>query len=151
MADLIDIPCLTFRSIFCFDILMAIKDVPNRVVFPNIHAWENSKNLCLLLFMGVFPCIGACNKGILFDRPLHLSVMTWNVAVVKRWVELASMDEINEAIDIQSPVGTALCMAAASKKDHESGISWAVLIYGSHGFLNKVFLFNVCKFCFFLI
>lgn len=52
--------------------------------------------------------------------------MTWNVAVVKRWVELASVDEIEEAIDIQSPVGTALCMAAASKKDHEPGISWAI-------------------------
>ncbi|KAH6814832.1 protein kinase, partial [Perilla frutescens var. frutescens] len=52
--------------------------------------------------------------------PLHLSVMTWNVAVVKRWVELASMEEIAEAINIQSPVGTALCMAAALKKDHES-------------------------------
>ncbi|KAH6834259.1 protein kinase [Perilla frutescens var. hirtella] len=52
--------------------------------------------------------------------PLHLSVMNWNVAVVKRWVELASMEEIAEAINIQSPVGTALCMAAALKKDHES-------------------------------
>lgn len=47
--------------------------------------------------------------------------MTWNVAVVKRWVELASSEEIAEAIDIQSGVGTALCMAAAVKKDHESG------------------------------
>lgn len=75
--------------------------------------------------MAVFPCTGACYKAILFGRPLHLSVMTWNVAVVKRWVELASVEEIAEAIDIQSPVGTALCMAAASKKDHESGISWA--------------------------
>ncbi|KAI3448779.1 hypothetical protein Pfo_005444 [Paulownia fortunei] len=52
--------------------------------------------------------------------PLHLCMMTWNVAVVKRWVELASMADIAEAIDIQSPVGTALCMAAALKKDHES-------------------------------
>ncbi|XP_047163362.1 E3 ubiquitin-protein ligase KEG [Vigna umbellata] len=51
--------------------------------------------------------------------PLHLCVATWNVAVVKRWVEVATSDEIAEAIDIRSPIGTALCMAAASKKDHE--------------------------------
>ncbi|GAU28256.1 hypothetical protein TSUD_118630 [Trifolium subterraneum] len=37
-----------------------------------------------------------------------------------RWVEVATSDEIAEAIDIPSPIGTALCMAAASKKDHES-------------------------------
>lgn len=52
--------------------------------------------------------------------PLHLCVVTWNVSVVKRWVEVATADEIAEAIDIPSPIGTALCMAAASKKDHES-------------------------------
>ncbi|XWS74568.1 hypothetical protein CRYUN_Cryun01aG0009400 [Craigia yunnanensis] len=51
--------------------------------------------------------------------PLHLCVATWNVAVVKRWVEVASLEEIADAIDIPSPVGTALCMAAALKKDHE--------------------------------
>ncbi|KAL0291453.1 UNVERIFIED_CONTAM: E3 ubiquitin-protein ligase KEG, partial [Sesamum calycinum] len=51
--------------------------------------------------------------------PLHLCIMTWNVAVVRRWVELASKEDIADAIDIQSPVGTALCMAAALKKDHE--------------------------------
>ncbi|XP_021899941.1 E3 ubiquitin-protein ligase KEG-like isoform X1 [Carica papaya] len=53
--------------------------------------------------------------------PLHLSVATWNVTVLKRWVEIASQEEIDEAIDIPSPVGTALCMAAAVKKDHEIG------------------------------
>ncbi|KAK4483563.1 hypothetical protein RD792_010762 [Penstemon davidsonii] len=52
--------------------------------------------------------------------PLHLCVMTWNVAVVRRWVELTSSEEIAEAIDIQSTMGTALCIAAALKKDHES-------------------------------
>ena len=46
---------------------------------------------------------------------------TWNVTVVKRWMELASGEEIAEAIDIPSPNGTALCMAAALKKDHEVG------------------------------
>ncbi|CAN1316136.1 E3 ubiquitin-protein ligase KEG [Linum perenne] len=51
--------------------------------------------------------------------PLHLSVATWSVAVVRRWVEVASPDDIAEAINIPSPVGTALCMAASSKKDHE--------------------------------
>ncbi|KAK9912711.1 hypothetical protein M0R45_036561 [Rubus argutus] len=51
--------------------------------------------------------------------PLHLCVQTWNVAVVRRWVEVATPYEIADAIDIPSPVGTALCMAAALKKDHE--------------------------------
>lgn len=47
--------------------------------------------------------------------------MTWNVGVVKRWIELTSMEDIAEAINIQGPAGAALCMAAALKKDHESG------------------------------
>lgn len=51
--------------------------------------------------------------------PLHLCIATWNVAVVKRWVGLASIEDIADAIDIPSPVGTALCMAAALKKDRE--------------------------------
>ncbi|CAI0461893.1 unnamed protein product [Linum tenue] len=55
--------------------------------------------------------------------PLHLSVATWNVTVVRKWVEVASPEEIAEAVDIPSPVGTALCMAASSKKDHEIGDS----------------------------
>lgn len=37
-------------------------------------------------------------------------------------MEVATSDEIAEAIDIPSPIGTALCMAAASKKDHENGM-----------------------------
>lgn len=49
--------------------------------------------------------------------------MTWNVAVVRRWVELATGEEIAESIDIKSQAGTALCMAAALKKDHELGQS----------------------------
>lgn len=51
--------------------------------------------------------------------PLHLCVETWNVAVLRRWVEVATAEEIADAIDILSPIGTALCMAAAVKKDHE--------------------------------
>ncbi|XP_050234295.1 E3 ubiquitin-protein ligase KEG isoform X2 [Mercurialis annua] len=51
--------------------------------------------------------------------PLHLCIATWNVAVVKRWLEIASPEEIAKTIDIPSPVGTALCLAAAVKKDHE--------------------------------
>jgi E3 ubiquitin-protein ligase KEG len=51
--------------------------------------------------------------------PLHLCVATWNVTVVKRWVEVATAEDIADAIDIPSPVGNALCMAAAVKKDHE--------------------------------
>ncbi|KNA22776.1 hypothetical protein SOVF_031290 [Spinacia oleracea] len=51
--------------------------------------------------------------------PLHLCVATWNVAVVRRWIKVATTEEIAVAINIPSPVGTALCMAAAAKKDHE--------------------------------
>ncbi|KAK7322624.1 hypothetical protein VNO77_26013 [Canavalia gladiata] len=67
---------------------------------------------------------GGCRSMAILNSknltPLHLCVATWNVAVVKRWVEVATPNEIAEAIDIPSPIGTALCMAAASKKDHES-------------------------------
>ncbi|KAK2985561.1 hypothetical protein RJ640_015197 [Escallonia rubra] len=54
------------------------------------------------------------------NSPLHLCVATWNVAVVKRWLELESRAEIDYAIDLSSPCGTALCMAAALKKNHEA-------------------------------
>ncbi|KAF8398239.1 hypothetical protein HHK36_017165 [Tetracentron sinense] len=67
---------------------------------------------------------GGCRSmGVLNSKnltPLHMCVATWNVAVVKRWVEVASLEEIAEAIDIPSPAGTALCMAAALKKNHET-------------------------------
>ncbi|KAI3952712.1 hypothetical protein MKW92_000015 [Papaver armeniacum] len=53
-------------------------------------------------------------------KPLHMCIATWNVAIVKRWVEIASQEEIADAIDIPSEVGTALCMAASLKKDHET-------------------------------
>ncbi|KAL9263039.1 E3 ubiquitin-protein ligase KEG-like protein [Drosera capensis] len=46
--------------------------------------------------------------------------VTWNVALVRRWVEVASVEDIADAIDIPSPAGTALCMAASIKKDHEA-------------------------------
>ncbi|KAK1277592.1 E3 ubiquitin-protein ligase KEG [Acorus gramineus] len=65
---------------------------------------------------------GCSSMGILNSKnktPLHICIETWNVAVVRRWVEVASSEEIKEAIDIQGPSGTALCMAAALKKDHE--------------------------------
>ncbi|ONK63724.1 uncharacterized protein A4U43_C07F18260 [Asparagus officinalis] len=66
---------------------------------------------------------GGCRSmGILNAQrktPLHLCIESWNVAIVKRWVEVASQKEIYEAIDIPSPTGTALCMAAALKQDHE--------------------------------
>uniref|UniRef100_A0A1J3C6K6 E3 ubiquitin-protein ligase KEG n=1 Tax=Noccaea caerulescens TaxID=107243 RepID=A0A1J3C6K6_NOCCA len=55
-------------------------------------------------------------KGL---TPLHMCVAIWNVAVIKRWVEVSSPEEISQAIKIPSPVGTALCMAAAIRKDHE--------------------------------
>ncbi|XP_077217739.1 protein kinases;ubiquitin-protein ligase [Tasmannia lanceolata] len=67
---------------------------------------------------------GGCRSmGVLNSKkltPLHMCISTWNVAVVSRWVEVASQEEIYEAIEIPSPVGTALCMAAALKKDHET-------------------------------
>ncbi|XP_010276682.1 PREDICTED: E3 ubiquitin-protein ligase KEG isoform X2 [Nelumbo nucifera] len=67
---------------------------------------------------------GGCRSmGLLNSKnmtPLHACVATWNADVVKRWVEVASQEEIAEAIDIPGPYGTALCMAAALKKDHET-------------------------------
>lgn len=54
-------------------------------------------------------------------RPLHLCVATYNVTVVKRWLEVSSPEDVAHAIDVPSPAGTALCMAASLKKDHESG------------------------------
>ncbi|KAF8080134.1 hypothetical protein N665_0973s0014 [Sinapis alba] len=51
--------------------------------------------------------------------PLHMCVATWNVVVIKRWVKVSSPEEIAQAINIPSPVGTALCMAAAIRNDHE--------------------------------
>ncbi|XP_074569052.1 E3 ubiquitin-protein ligase KEG [Curcuma longa] len=51
--------------------------------------------------------------------PLHLCIETWNVEVVKKWVELASQEDIDEAIDIPSLNGTALCMASSLKKTRE--------------------------------
>lgn len=50
-----------------------------------------------------------------------MCITTLNVDVVKKWAELASPEEISEAIDIPSSTGTALCMAAALKKDREIG------------------------------
>lgn len=72
-----------------------------------------------LLF--ILSVAGANSKSFSLYRPLHLCVTTWNIAIVKRWVELASREEIAEAIDIPTRVGTALCMAAALKKEHEAG------------------------------
>ncbi|XP_020597993.1 E3 ubiquitin-protein ligase KEG isoform X2 [Phalaenopsis equestris] len=67
---------------------------------------------------------GGCRSmGILNSQrktPLHLCIESWNVVVVRRWVEVASREEIDEAIDIPGPAGTALCMAAALKKDREA-------------------------------
>ena len=57
----------------------------------------------------------------MWHSPLHLCIESWNVSIVKRWVDVALQEEIDEAIDMPSPAGTALCMAAALKKDHEIG------------------------------
>ncbi|CAA6654071.1 unnamed protein product [Spirodela intermedia] len=66
---------------------------------------------------------GGCKSmGILNSQrktPLHLCVETWNVTVVRRWVEIALQEDIDNAIEIPSPIGTALCMAAALKKERE--------------------------------
>jgi len=69
----------------------------------------------------------------MMNRPLHLCIETWNTAVVRRWVEVASLEEIAEAIDVPSPVGTALCMAAALKKEHEKGnYGFASITFGTY-------------------
>ncbi|KAF5763786.1 putative non-specific serine/threonine protein kinase [Helianthus annuus] len=51
---------------------------------------------------------GGCKSmGILNSKnltPLHLCVTTWNVAIVKRWIEVASSEEISETIDVPSRI-----------------------------------------------
>ncbi|XVE68353.1 hypothetical protein DITRI_Ditri09bG0061400 [Diplodiscus trichospermus] len=74
---------------------------------------------CALVILENGGCLSMAVLNSKNLTPLHLCVATWNVAVVKRWVEVASVEEIADEIDIPSPVGTALCMAAALKKDHE--------------------------------
>lgn len=37
-------------------------------------------------------------------------------------MEVSSTEDVENAIDIPSPVGTAVCMAAALKKDREFGM-----------------------------
>ncbi|XP_057479281.1 E3 ubiquitin-protein ligase KEG-like [Actinidia eriantha] len=66
---------------------------------------------------------GGCGlMGVLNSKketPLHLCIETLNINVVKRWVEISTPEEVAEAIDVPSPAGTALCIAAALKKDRE--------------------------------
>ncbi|KAJ7547407.1 hypothetical protein O6H91_08G084400 [Diphasiastrum complanatum] len=66
---------------------------------------------------------GGCRSmGVLSSKnftPLHLCVATANVAIVKKWVEIATLEEIEAAIDVASSTGTALCMAASVKKTIE--------------------------------
>lgn len=74
----------------------------------NIITWKNWNEHLYISVYSVF-------------RPLHMCVTTCNVVVVKKWIEIATAEEIAEAIDIPSSAGTALCMAAALKKDRERG------------------------------
>jgi hypothetical protein len=74
-----------------------------------------------------------------------LCIEALNVTVVKRWLEVASEEEIAGAIDLPSSVGTALCMAAALRKDHETGIS----LFNSNllnfmWILPRTYLFSSC-------
>ncbi|MFS7964381.1 putative non-specific serine/threonine protein kinase [Helianthus anomalus] len=62
---------------------------------------------------------GGCKSmGILNSKnltPLHLCVTTWNVATVKRWIEVASSEEISETIDVLSKIFLMLsCGKSAS-------------------------------------
>ncbi|KAI4382953.1 hypothetical protein MLD38_008842 [Melastoma candidum] len=73
--------------------------------------------------MVILDCGGSLSMSIVNSKnltPLHLCVATYNVAVVKRWLEVATPEDVAHAIDVPSPAGTALCMAASLKKDHES-------------------------------
>lgn len=80
-------------------------------VYHKPLAATNNVSMILNLVLNIFSCA----------RPLHLCIESWNVAIVKRWLTVALQEEIYEAIDIPSPTGTALCMAAALKKDREIG------------------------------
>lgn len=59
-----------------------------------------------------------------------MCIESWNVDIVRRWIEVATQEEIEEAIEIPSQFGTPLCMAAALKKDHEIGnLSFSSFFY----------------------
>lgn len=83
---------------------------------------------------------------ICYCRPLHMCIETLNVSLVKKWLKNASAEEIAEAIDVPSSVGTALCMAAALRKDHEKGREWlsnsivnSILVIFSSFFFHLLF------------
>ncbi|CAM6116455.1 unnamed protein product [Calypogeia fissa] len=80
---------------------------------------------------------GGCDSmGVLNPKdltPLHLCTATANVAVVRKWIEIASKEQIEAAIEVPSSVGTALCMAAALKKAHEEEARELVKILLSAG------------------
>ncbi|CAK9133634.1 unnamed protein product [Ilex paraguariensis] len=96
-----------FLDFTCTHPLLSSPEESNRTLNTVIHSSSTSH---------ISPCLTPGEQ----QAPLHLSVTTRNVAVVKRWVEIASAEEIADAIDIPCPIGTALCMAAALKKDHEA-------------------------------
>lgn len=41
--------------------------------------------------------------------------------MVEKWADVGSREDIEEAIDLPGQLGTALCMAASLKRDHECG------------------------------
>eukprot|EP00850_Spirogloea_muscicola_P008200 SM000043S15828 [mRNA] locus=s43:431291:439771:+ [translate_table: standard] len=67
-----------------------------------------------ILESGGCPSMATVNpKGL---TPLHLCIASANITVVKQWLELASKDQLEAALEIPSSVGSPLCMAAALKK-----------------------------------
>ncbi|THU47380.1 hypothetical protein C4D60_Mb09t14880 [Musa balbisiana] len=75
---------------------------------------------CAIVILENGGCRSMSILNVQRKTPLHMCIETWNVEVVKKWVEVASQEDIDEAIDISSPNGTALCMAAALKKTREN-------------------------------
>lgn len=76
-----------------------------------------------------------------------MCVATWNVVVIKRWVKVSSPEEIAQAINIPSPVGTALCMAAAIRNDHEKGNDEVIVSFFSK--FMPIFMLSSVLFFFF--
>eukprot|EP00249_Psilotum_nudum_P023910 c29025_g1_i1 orf=417-5300(+) len=116
--------CCFYGEPECMEVLLSAGADPNAVdnegetVLHRAIDKRHTECAIVVLENGGCKSMGVLNAKEL--TPLHLCTATANVAVLKRWVEVATQEEIKAAIDVPSPIGTALCMAAALKKAHEA-------------------------------
>ncbi|XP_024545688.1 E3 ubiquitin-protein ligase KEG isoform X2 [Selaginella moellendorffii] len=95
---------------------LAIGDDGDSVLYQAV-ARRNTD--CAVVILENGGCSSMAYRNAENFTPLHMCVLTANVAVVRKWVEIASIEDIENAIEIPSPLGTALCLASSLKKAHE--------------------------------